>query len=269
MLDRPHLAGPTGPGLNLVGDQKDPVLVADPAQALQEAVLRDDIAALALDRLDDDRGDLIGRGELVEQDLVEPAQVVDAPIRRMEDARQEGSEASVVLGLRGRERNRPVGAPMERAEERDHVRPLRGESSQLDRGLDNFRPGIAEIHAFAPGYWRNSGKLSAYFWVNRLIEVRGAEMDQLGGLLADRRDDLRMGVTGRGDRDPGGEVEEQVAVDVLDRQAVPPDRNDRIGARETWRRPGLIEFDVGPCFRTGQLRDDVRNGPVSGDPRSG
>ena len=50
-----------------------PCCVADLAQALQEAVLGDDVAALALDRLDDDRGDLVGRRELVEQDLVEPA----------------------------------------------------------------------------------------------------------------------------------------------------------------------------------------------------
>ncbi len=49
------------------------MLVADVAQALQEPVLGDEVAALALDRLDDDRGDLVGRRELVEQDLVEPA----------------------------------------------------------------------------------------------------------------------------------------------------------------------------------------------------
>ena len=35
VLDRPHLAGPSGAGLDLVGDEQDPVLVADPAQALR------------------------------------------------------------------------------------------------------------------------------------------------------------------------------------------------------------------------------------------
>ena len=70
---------PVRPGarLDLVGDEQDAVLVADRAEALEEAVLGDDVAALALDRLDDDRRDLVGRGELVEQDLVEPAQVLD------------------------------------------------------------------------------------------------------------------------------------------------------------------------------------------------
>ena len=84
--------------------EQDPVLVADRAQALEEAVLGDDVAALALDRLDDDRGDLVGRGELVEQDLVEPAQVLDLAVRRVEDARQQRPEAGVVLRLRGGQR---------------------------------------------------------------------------------------------------------------------------------------------------------------------
>ena len=43
------------------------MLVADVAQALQEAVFGNEVAALALDRLDDDGRDLVGRGQLVEQ----------------------------------------------------------------------------------------------------------------------------------------------------------------------------------------------------------
>ncbi len=37
------------------------------AQPLQELIGRDDVAALALDRLDDDRGDFVGRDEVHEQ----------------------------------------------------------------------------------------------------------------------------------------------------------------------------------------------------------
>ena len=59
VLDRPHLPGAAGARLDLVGDEQDAVLGAQLAQALEEAVLGDDVAALALDRLDDDRGDLV------------------------------------------------------------------------------------------------------------------------------------------------------------------------------------------------------------------
>ena len=55
VLDREHLAGPPEPGLDLVGDEQDPVLAGDLAEARQEARRRDDVAALAEDRLDDDR----------------------------------------------------------------------------------------------------------------------------------------------------------------------------------------------------------------------
>ena len=112
------------PGLDLVGDEQDPVRVADPPQALEEAVLGHDVAALALDRLDDDRRDLVGRRELVEEDLVEPAQVLDAAERGVEDAGQQRAEPGVVLGLRRGQRDRAVGPAVERAEERDHVRPF-------------------------------------------------------------------------------------------------------------------------------------------------
>ena len=52
-------------------------------------------------------------------------------------------------------------------------------------------------------------------------------MDQVVGLLLDGADDAGMGVAGRVDRDAGSEVEEQVAVDVLDGEA--PPRTGTIG----------------------------------------
>ena len=68
--------------------------------------------------------------------------------------------------------------------------------------------------------------------VDRQVEVRRAEVDHGPGLLGDRRDDVRVGVAGGRDRDAGREVEEQVAVDVLDGQALGADGNDGIGARQ-------------------------------------
>ena len=60
VLHREELARAAEAGLHLVGDQDDPVLVADPAEAVDELGRSDDEAALALHRLEDDRGDLLG-----------------------------------------------------------------------------------------------------------------------------------------------------------------------------------------------------------------
>ena len=47
-------------GLHLVDDEQDAVPVGDLAQRRQEAVRRDDVAALAEDRLDQERGHVVG-----------------------------------------------------------------------------------------------------------------------------------------------------------------------------------------------------------------
>ena len=57
VLGRPGPAGPPEPALDLVEDEDDAVAIAQLAQPGEEAVGRDDDAAVALDRLDDDRRD--------------------------------------------------------------------------------------------------------------------------------------------------------------------------------------------------------------------
>jgi hypothetical protein len=56
-------------------------------------------------------------------------------------------------------------------------------------------------------------------------------VQQLGRLILDGGDDLRMTVSGRGHGDAGGEVEEEVAVHVLDDGAAAALRDERIDAR--------------------------------------
>ena len=224
------------------------------AQALEEAVLGDDVAALALDRLDDDRRDLVGGHQLVEQDLVEPAQVLDPAERRVVDAGQQRAEAGVVLGLRRGQRYRPVRPAVERAEEGDDVRPLRGVPGQLDRRLDDLGAGVAQVGPDASLDRGDPAELAADLRVDRQVEVRRGEVDQLRGLLLDRRHDLRVGVARRVDRDARREVEEQVAVDVLDRQTLPADRHDRVGAGQARRGPRLVERDVGAGLRAREAR---------------
>ena len=61
MLDREEAPGAPEAGLHLVDDEHDPGVVAEPPQAGHELLRRDDEAALALHRLDDDRRDVLGR----------------------------------------------------------------------------------------------------------------------------------------------------------------------------------------------------------------
>ena len=98
VLDRPHLPGAAGARLDLVGDEQDPVPVAQLAQARQEVVLGDDVAALALDRLDDDGGELVGRHQALEDPALDLVEALVAE-RHVVDAGQQRAEVRVVLRL--------------------------------------------------------------------------------------------------------------------------------------------------------------------------
>ena len=69
VLHREHATGPPEAGLHLVGDEDDPVLVADSPETLDELCRRRDEPALALLRLEDDRRDVIRRDVGREQAL--------------------------------------------------------------------------------------------------------------------------------------------------------------------------------------------------------
>ncbi len=60
VLDREELAGAAEAGLHLVGDEDDPVAVAEPANPCEELGRRNVEAALALHRLEHDRGNGLG-----------------------------------------------------------------------------------------------------------------------------------------------------------------------------------------------------------------
>ncbi len=193
-------------------------------------------------------------------------QVRDLAERRVVHAREQRPEAGVVLRLRRGQADRAIAPAVERAEEGDDVRPLRREPGELDRRLDDLGAGVAEVGPGpAAGDRRDLGDPLARLGVDRQVEVARAEVEEVAGLLLDRPDDRRVGMAGRVHRDAGGEVEEEVAVDVLDRQAVAADGDDRVGARQARRRPGLVVGHVGAGLRAGQLRDEIGHGPIPGE----
>ncbi|OGN84948.1 MAG: hypothetical protein A2X23_01630 [Chloroflexi bacterium GWC2_73_18] len=259
MLDRPHLAGAAHPRLDLVGDEQDAVLVADPSQAGEEVVVGDEVAALALDRLHHDGGDLARRHQVPEDlplDEVEPLARAEGGVV---DAGQERPEAGVVPGLRGGQRDGPVGPAVEGAEEADQVRAPGGVAGELDRRLDRLGAGVGQEGARRRVHGGDPIELAADLGVDRQVEVRGGEVEESLGLLLDGAHHLGVAVTGRGDGDPGGEVEEEVAVDVLDHQAVAAHRHDLVGARQARRGVSRVELEVGARLRPGDLRDEVRH----------
>ena len=83
------LPGAAHAGLHFVGDQQDAVLRRQLAQPLQELIGRDDVAALALNRLDDDGGDFVGRDELREELVLDEVEALRrAGLRRRARAGQ-------------------------------------------------------------------------------------------------------------------------------------------------------------------------------------
>ncbi len=127
------LAGAAHAGLDLVEDQQSADLVGLLAQALHELLRRHDEAALALDRLDEDAGDVVGE-DLGGEHPVETAErvvdrvfagrgavrigvgcVVDATLQRL--------IVTAVDRLRAGQRHRQVGTAVEGALEGDHRGP--------------------------------------------------------------------------------------------------------------------------------------------------
>ncbi len=157
-----------------------------------EAGLGHDVAALALHRLDDDGGHVVGGHDLVEEDLVEPGQVRGVAVRCVVDAVHEGSQTGVVLGLRGGQGDRAHGASVEAPEERDHGMTTAGHPRQLERGFDDLGAAVAEVHALAAPDGHGLGDGFAHLRVDRRVEVRGAVVDELVGLLLDGSDDGRV-----------------------------------------------------------------------------
>ena len=77
-----HLPGPAHARLHFVDDQQDAVLRRQLAQPLVELDRRHDVAAFALDRLDDDRRDLVRRHEVHEQPILDPGDRLGGDLRR-------------------------------------------------------------------------------------------------------------------------------------------------------------------------------------------
>ena len=175
VLDGPPLAGAAGAGLDLVGDEEDAVTVADLTQFLHEDGGRDDVAALALDGLDEDGGNLLGgedgfeelffnvagaaEGEGVFKLLLAGANLraagaaaVGVGVADVGDAGDQRGEAALLLGLGAGKRERAHGAAVEAAEEGDDVLASGVIAGDLEGALDGLGTGVAVVELVGAGH---------------------------------------------------------------------------------------------------------------------
>ena len=283
-LDREHLAGPPEAGLDLVGDEQDPVLAGDLAEARQEARRRDDVAALAEDRLDDDRRHPVRVDELVEGQVelrlpvagagvgrvgaagrpiaVRVGRVVDGPGQRLESA------AIDVLG--GRQRHRLGGPAVVAVAEGEDGRPAGGDPGQLDGRLDRLGARVRQERLPRPAR-QDRPQPVVEPQAGLVVQDVLLAVEQLRGLRRDGGGDPRMGMAGVGDPDPrrvvevalavaGDQPRALAAVDVEVRDPAPDRRHDRM----VGERRGLAP-DIGlEHVRSPVLSGYGRLGPIEG-----
>ena len=91
-----HLPRPANATLDLVEDEQDAMLIAEPAQARQEIRGRHDVAPFALDRLDEDRRQLIRRADRAQQRI----DTVEVAVANMMDVGHERGEPAALHRLR-------------------------------------------------------------------------------------------------------------------------------------------------------------------------
>ena len=225
VLDREDPAGAPEAGLDLVDDEDDPVLVADPAHALAELGRRDDEAAFALYRLDHDRGDVLG-GDLRDERALERRErvcgaraAVLVRERHAVDLGRERPEPRLVrVGLRG-QGEREQRPAVEAALEGDHAGPPGVGARELDRVLDGLGARVEERGLGRAGHRRELESRSASVDVDLVRDDREVGVREARELLLRRRDDLRVRVADVQAADAAGEVDERVAVDVGQRGA--------------------------------------------------
>src|SRR6266702_3987087 len=274
VLDGPPLSGSAGAGLDVIGDQQNAMPVADAPNLLQENVGRDDVAAFALDRLQNDCGNLFGRQRGLEQLVFDETRAgeperfrgrqsfVAAAIRvrigNVSDARNERREAALLLNLRAGKRKRSHGASVKAAEEADDVLASSVIARQLQRAFNRLRAGVAVVDAMRAGHGRDCRETFGKRRHLLVIKIGAGHVDEPGALVLNCPDDLGMTVAGGGDGDAGGEVEILVAIDIFDPGTQPALYRQRIAAGVTGGDELRINLNNYAGERAGNGGDEPR-----------
>ena len=223
VVDGEHPARTAEPALHFVGNEHDPVLVADTSQHGHERRRRHDVAAFALHGLDDDRGHRVGRRSRGEEEVQFALDEVAWTARGMGaiaeavriadvvDPRQERTHPTPVGRLARGERERTVGATVESADERDDVAATGGSTRELHRALDGLGTAVGE-EDLVERRWRDRDERSGGV-DHRRMHGSDRRVPEAVHLRVDGRDDRRVPVTEAGHADPTSEIEHVATVD--------------------------------------------------------
>jgi hypothetical protein len=227
VVDGEPVAGATEAGLDLVGDEHHAVLLRPGGERGQEPRRRYDEAALALDRLDDQAGEVLGADLLVEHvDRAGRGLLAGQPVtqrvrhRRAVDLAGERAEAVLVRHVLRGHRHRQVGAAVVRVVEDRHRVASGGHARDLHGVLDGLGARVEQgalLRVVAGGELGERGAHVHVAVVRRDHEAGVGERLDLRGDVPDHR---RCRVADRGHGDAGPEVDQRVPVHV-DEDAAP------------------------------------------------
>src|SRR5579862_1920581 len=178
-------------------------------------------------------------------------------------------------GFRRRQGKRPHRPAVEAAEEGDHPRAAGDVTRELDRRFDGLGPGVGEKGLLLSLAGGDGAELFGECRHDLVVKIRPGHVDELLGLLLEHPHDFGVGVAQGVDRDPGGEIEELVAIRIMDVRALAPFDDQGISPGVRGGDDLLVALEDLAGLGTGKTRADLRGiaaffgRPLHGCPRNG
>ena len=232
------------------------------------------VAALALDRLDENRGHLVRRGDPLEHGVLDLLDTIAAEVRitaclrslrigDVMDVRNERREAAAVDQLGARKRHGAVGPAVKSAQESNGPASACVPAGQFQCRLQCLGSAVGEEDALGRRARRQLGESLRQVDLGLVIKIGAGHVNQPGGLVLNGGDDLGMAMPGRGHGDACREVEEQVPIDVSNHRPAAPLDDERIQPRVGRRNGLLVPLQQDLRVGTGQAGLNVRNALLS------
>ena len=213
VLHREHAARAAEPGLHLVRDKNDPVLVADARSPSTKAAEpgRSRPRRAAARRRSRRRSRARRESRTSARARREPSArraPVRVRVRRAVDLRSERPEPRLVRVRLRRHRQRKQRPAVERPLERDHRLPPGVQARELDRVLDRLGARVEERRARLARDRHERAEPLGELDVQLVRDDREVGVEKALRLLLDRLDDPRMAVADVRDPDAADEVDE-------------------------------------------------------------